>query len=239
MIAIIPARAGSKGLPGKNIKPLCGKPLVAYTIKAALKATSINRVIVSTDSEEIACIAKDAGAEIPFLRPPELATDDSIALDAYMYTCNKLIDKESISIESFTVLQPTSPLRNSHDINNAIEIFNSKHADSVISVKENPTPIEWLKVIKANGVLNSLSSNEVNQLLNRQVYKKTYVPNGAIYVFRLSFLVKQKHYYSERTYPYIMPLERSVDIDSSIDFDIAEHMMQKQQKELGSLWDEI
>ena len=108
MIAIIPARGGSKGLPGKNIKEMCDKPLIAYTIEAALKSKSIDHVILSTDDEEIAAVAKKYGAEVPFMRPAELASDTAMAVDNYIYTIGRLEKEWNTKIDSFVVLQPTS-----------------------------------------------------------------------------------------------------------------------------------
>lgn len=126
MIAIIPARGGSKGLPGKNIKFLNGKPLIAYTIEAALKAKHVHRVIISTDDLEIADTAKKYGAEVPFMRPEYLATDDALAIDVYKYTLSRLSETEGTIITDFMVLQPTSPLRTATDIDKAITIFKEK-----------------------------------------------------------------------------------------------------------------
>jgi N-acylneuraminate cytidylyltransferase/CMP-N,N'-diacetyllegionaminic acid synthase len=133
MIAIIPARGGSKGIPGKNIKLLGGKPLIVYTIEAALESRWISEVIVSTDSEEIARVAREYGAIVPFLRPAELARDDSQAIDSYIYTVEKLEKEYGYTIESFIVLLLTTPFRNGNDIDEAIEMFREKNSDSVIS----------------------------------------------------------------------------------------------------------
>lgn len=114
MIAIIPARGGSKGLPRKNVKEMCGKPLIAYTIEAALAAKSIDRVVISTDDDEIAAVAMQYGAEVPFMRPAELASDTAMAVDNYIYTIDRLEKEWNIKIDSFVVLQPTSPLRFSY-----------------------------------------------------------------------------------------------------------------------------
>jgi len=116
MIAIIPARGGSKGLPGKNIRPLNGKPLIAYAIEAALKAKHIDRVIISTDDEEIARVAVEYGAELPFMRPAELASDTAMAIDNYIYTIGRLEEEGGKPIDAFVVLQPTSPLRIAEDM---------------------------------------------------------------------------------------------------------------------------
>ncbi len=218
MIAIVPARGGSKGLPGKNIKHLNGKPLIAYSIEAALKSSSIDRVIVSTDSQEIADIAIEYGAEVPFLRPANLASDSSNAIDSYLYTIDRLMQETGIVIDDFCVLQPTSPLRISSDIDAAVEVFSKNNADSVISFCEEHHPISWHKHIQNDGRLEDIFSDRT--LKNRQELKPTYYPNGAIYIFK-STLIRSGEYYSDNTYSYVMPRNRSVDIDVLDDFTLA------------------
>ena len=141
MIAIIPARGGSKGLPGKNIRPLNGKPLIAYAIEAALKAKNIDRVIISTDDEEIAKIAVEYGAELPFMRPEFLASDTAQAVDNYIYTIGRLEEESGEKIDAFVVLQPTSPLRIAEDVDGAVDLFLQKDADSVISYTPEAHPV--------------------------------------------------------------------------------------------------
>ena len=223
MLAIIPARGGSKGLPQKNIRILNGKPLIAYTIEQALLSKEIDRVIVSTDNEEIACVAKKYGAEIPFFRPDELSTDNSKAIDAYIYTINRIAKEESIEINEFVVLLPTSPLRLSDDIDNAVNLFKSKDADSVISYTKENHPISWHKKLDANNKFIPIFEDTFD---NRQNNTPTYYPNGSIYVFNYSLLCKGK-YYSENSYAYIMPRERSIDIDYIEDFEYAEFIIMK------------
>lgn len=226
MIAIIPARGGSKGLPGKNIKEFCGKPLIIYAIEAAQKAKSVSRIIVSTDDEKIAKIAKENGAEIPFLRPANLATDIALAIDNYIYTINRLNAEQNLNIQEFMVLQPTSPLRTFEDIDRAVELFYEKKADSIISVTEMPHPPVWAKRINIKGAIEEyFSGNE--GLKNRQEIEKAYIPNGAIFILKESLLKNQYTYYSDKTFPYIMPPNRSVDIDNDMDFEFAEFLMSK------------
>lgn len=224
MLAIIPARGGSKGLPGKNIKVLDGKPLICHSIKAALNAESIDRVIVSTDDESIASVAKDYGAEVPFIRPNELATDDSMVMDTYLYVVDKIAVETGQAINEFVALLPTVPLRLSNDIDEAINIFNINNADSVISVTESPVPIEWHQKINPDGVLSNYLP-KFNAVKNRQNFEQTYIPNGAVYVFRTEILRATRQYYTEKTYPYIMPRERSIDIDVLQDFEWAEYCL--------------
>lgn len=223
MIAIIPARGGSKGLPNKNIKPLLGKPLIAYTIEAALNSTEITDVIVSTDNQQIYDLSIELGANETFLRPSELAQDNSLAIDNYTYTINKLSKIKNTTIEEFIVLQPTSPLRDHVDIDNAISLFHTKKADSVVSYTEELHPINWHKHIN-----NELKFENIfpENIQNRQENKVSYYPNGAIFVFKFE-LIKAMKYYSNNSYAYIMKREKSVDIDNIHDFEYAEFLLRK------------
>jgi len=223
MLAIIPARCGSKELPGKNIRDLCGKPMIAYTIEAALRSKYIKNVIVSTDCKEIEDVAKEFGAKSHFLRPEELALDDSKAIDNYIYTVDRLNNDFDYSIDSFVVLQPTSPFRRESDIDNAIDIFKEKNADSVVSYTKEQHPIEWHKYLTEEDRFENIFDE---RLLNRQKFKPSYFPNGAIYVFNYE-LIKQNLYYSDNSYAYIMPRSRSVDVDTLEDFQYAEFLMRQ------------
>lgn len=225
MIAIIPARGGSKGVPGKNIKELHGKPLIAYTIEAALNATSVSEVIVSTDDEAIAAVAKKYGAKVPFLRPAELATDNAQAIDSYIYTVNKLNAEFGYNIEDFLVLLLTTPFRNSEDIDASVKMFHEKNADSVISYVEECSPINGYKYLNDD---NSFEHIFPEVLANRQEMRKAYIPNGAIYVFTLE-LLKKGTYFSESSYAYVMPQRRSIDIDTLEDFEYAEFLLEKKR----------
>ncbi|KOY50666.1 cytidylyltransferase domain-containing protein [Polaribacter dokdonensis] len=223
MIAIIPARSGSKGLPGKNIKLLEGKPMIAYTIEAALKAKKVEKVIVSTNSDEIAQISLKHGAEVPFLRPEHLASDTALAIDNYIYTIDKLNDENNCSIENLIVLQPTSPLRTSVDIDLAIELFDKKEADSVVSYCKEAHPIKWHKHINGDGLIIPIFDEKLS---NRQEELPTFYPNGAIFIFKYSFL-KSRKYYSDKSYAYIMDRKNSIDIDFMEDFEYAEYLLKK------------
>ncbi|MCK0115072.1 cytidylyltransferase domain-containing protein [Gelidibacter sp. F63206] len=223
MIVIIPARGDSKGLPGKNVKLLSGKPLIAYTIEAALTSKLVSRVIVSTDDSNIAEVAEKYGAEVPFLRPKHLAEDDSLAVDTYLYTINRICKEESINVESLIVLQPTSPLRTSYDVDNAIKLFKVNNADSVISYTQEMHPISWHKNIDSDQRIISLPNEK---LQNRQDLQPTYYPNGAIYIFKYE-LLKSRTYYTENSFAYIMPRNRSIDIDYIDDFEYAEFLISK------------
>lgn len=226
MIAIIPARGGSKGVPRKNIKMLMGKPLIYYTIKAALESEYIDKVVVTTDDFEISEISKSFGAEVPFLRPEILSTDTAKAIDVYLYTVEKLTYFYHEKIDDFIVLLPTSPLRSSSDIDNAIKIYCEKKAESVISVVSSKEPPNWFKKIDSDGLLKDYFSSTDNSI-NRQEAEETYLPNGAIYVFNYNALKVNQNYYNKKTYPYIMSPESSWDIDTELDFKIVEFLIKE------------
>lgn len=221
MLAIIPARGGSKGLPGKNIKPLNGKPMIAYSIEAALNSKYISNVYISTDDQEIYDIALEYGAKGSFLRPDYLAGDDSLAVDNYIYTLDRLHSELDENVEDFVVLQPTSPLRTCEDIDKAIELYRERNADSVVSYTEEHHPISWHKYLDdSNGLINIFKE----EIKNRQEYKVSFYPNGAVFVFSFD-LIKRKQYYSDKSYAYVMPRNRSVDIDTLEDFEYAEFLL--------------
>lgn len=221
MIAIVPARGGSKGLPGKNIRPLGGKPLIAYTVEEALKARGIDKVVVSTDDPQIAEIAVDFGAICPFMRPADLASDESLAIDTYLYTVDRLERELGYQIEDVVILLPTSPLRLASDIEAAMSLFQEKNAESVVSYVKEAHPISWHREIDSEQRLHPLFAEN---LCNRQETKETYYPNGSIYVFNMS-LLRQRKYYSDKSFAYVMPAERSVDIDNHLDFLFAEFLI--------------
>ena len=232
MLAIIPARGGSKGIPKKNVRPLNGLALICHSIKSALASKFIDRVVVSTEDREIAKIAKECGAEVPFMRPANLASDTSLAIDTYLYVIDRIAKESLKPVHSFVVLLPTAPLRVPQDIDNAIKIFKDNKANSVISVVEAPVPLKWhMQIDKKKNFLQNYFL-DFNILQNRQCELQTYVPNGSIYIFQTEILRKTRQYCNEKTYPYIMPRERSVDIDSFLDFQWAEHLLNK-KKELS------
>jgi N-acylneuraminate cytidylyltransferase/CMP-N,N'-diacetyllegionaminic acid synthase len=226
MIALIPARGGSKGLPGKNTKLLAGKPLIAYAIESALNSKYISKVYVSTDSEEIAEIARKFGAKVPFLRPSYLASDEALAVDTYLFMLDKWQESGEI-VDSFIILQPTSPLRTSKNIDEAIELFHSKNASSVISYTEENHPISWHKYVNEDLTFSPIFEEEI---VNRQQKRKTYYPNGAIFVFKEG-LIREKKYYNENSFAYLMSRNNSVDIDTLEDFEYAEFLLTKKNND--------
>lgn len=224
-IAIIPARGGSKGIKRKNIKKLAGKPLIAYTIKEAKKSIKLDRIIVSTENEEIAKISKHLGAEVS-IRPIELAQDETPMIDIVFHTINQLKDEYDKKI-IIILLQPTSPLRTVIDIDNSIELFLNTPCNSLISVCEMTHPPYWSYKIN-KGYIEPLFDKQ-SLMQRRQEYDKIYNPNGAIYISKYEALEKYKSFLCEFTIPYIMPTKRSIDIDDEIDFLLAEILLKKQK----------
>ena len=227
MIAIIPARGGSKGLPGKNVRNLNGIPLIAHTIKAALEAENIDRVIVSTDDLEIAQVASQFGAEVPFMRPESLATDHAQAIDVYLHAVEFLMENGEASIKNFMVLLPTAPLRNSEHIESAIQLFTKEKARTLISVKEAETPISWYFNKDSRDRINNAGFGKGDAVSNRQVNQAYYVPNGAIYILDYELLKEERTYYCDNTIAFQMDARDSIDIDTLLDFELAEFLIKK------------
>ena len=235
MIAIIPAWSGSNGLLNKAIKNLAGKPLIAYTIEAVKGSKSVDRIIVSTDSEEIGLVAKSYGAEVPFLHSANFAADGSSNNDAYLDTIDQLRKEGGLEINDFIILQPTSPLRSSEDIDKAIQLFRDKNSDSVISYYEVKPSGFLAKRIVNNVVVDYF--NDLTQTGSLTLKDIALIPNGAISVFNYHRLKKNGVYLSDKTFPYIMPAERSVNIETLLDFEYAEFLIVKNNKNVSALDD--
>ena len=223
IIAIIPARGGSKGIPRKNIKLLGGKPLIAYSIEEALQSKHINKVIVSTEDKEIAEVSKKYGAEI-IKRSEELAKDGTPTIDVVFHALDSL-EQNKYMYDIIVLLQPTSPLRSTKDIDNSIDLFLSSSCDSVVSVCEATHSPYWCLKVE-NEYLKPLFGDEYFRK-RRQELETVYMPNGAIYVLAPRTLYKHKSFYCDCTIPYIMPAERSIDIDTKLDFMLAELLIKK------------
>jgi N-acylneuraminate cytidylyltransferase/CMP-N,N'-diacetyllegionaminic acid synthase len=220
VVAVIPARGGSKGLPGKNIVPLMGKPLICYTIEAAKNSKYVTRIIVSTDDEKIAKIAKENGAEVPFLRPADLAKDETPSLPVVQHAVKYIEDAEGCIMDVIVLLQPTSPLRNETYIDDAVEKILGTGADSVITVcrvKQHPY---WNFIAKGDSLCPFIR-NDVNPT-RRQDLPETYAPNGAVYVVRRDVLFNQNSILGKDIRAVVMPVEESIDIDGYFDLFIAE-----------------
>lgn len=223
--AIIPARGGSKGLPNKNLRNMVGKPLIAWSIEQAKLCNLIDTIIVSTENDEIAFVARQYGAEIPFKRPASLADDTVNVMDVLIHALAELSSKLTLT-DLVVLLQPTSPLRVADDISNAIHIFSEREAHAVVSVCEvDHSPI-WANTLPADLCMkNFIRPEALNR--NRQDFEVYYRINGAIYLAEIGFLLDNKNFYDEKTFAYVMPRERSVDVDSLVDFEYAEYLLGK------------
>ena len=220
ILAVIPARGGSKGIPGKNIKLLAGKPLIAYSIEAASKSRLINRIFVSTDDDKIKQISKKYGAEI-IKRPKEMAKDDSPTMDSIIHVLNNL-EKKGFVTDIVVLLQPTSPLRTHEDVDNAINLFikNKDKCDSLVSVCEYDHSPYWS--LKVDGDFLKPNFGEEYFKMRRQELPKIYMPNGSIFISNKKSLLKSKSFYKGNIIPYFMKSGESIDIDTLIDFKLAE-----------------
>ncbi|MBP7742355.1 MAG: acylneuraminate cytidylyltransferase family protein [Aliarcobacter sp.] len=226
-LAIIPARGGSKRLPRKNVLDLCGKPLIAWSIEAALKSKYISKIIVSSDDEEILNIAKEYKADF-IKRPYELASDTATTFDALKHTLENVEKYDYV-----VLLQPTSPLRTEKHINEAIELLEEKNADAIISVCEMEHSPLWSNILDENLDMSNFLSDEV---LNKrsQDLPKYYRLNGAIYICKIDkFLQNRGFFLKDKVFAYIMDKKDSVDIDEEIDFKLAQFCLTLQGKNNG------
>ena len=226
-MAIVPARGGSKGLTRKNILPLLGKPLIAWTIEEAKRSQYIDRLILSSEDAEIISIAKTFGCEVPFVRPLELSQDDTPGIDVVFHAIDTINSICSSAYDYVVLLQPTSPLRKATDIDICIELCVERQKPSCVSFTETDKTPYWMYFLDEKGQLQPLIS--IDKHVNRRQDAPTYYfINGVVYVANIEWLKKNKTFVSHETYPYIMPRERSVDIDTLFDFKLAEFLFQNQ-----------
>ena len=217
-LTVITARGGSEGLPGKNIRELRGKPLIVWTIEAALNARLEQHLIVSTDDMDIASIAAEHGASVPFLRPAELATDEASS-EAVILHAIEFFAGRGCYFPYVMLLQPTSPLRTAQDIDDAFAFMLRSDATSCVSICENEHSAYKIFFLNENNTLTHILASQ--KMTRRQEHPKTYRTNGAIYIFETAWFVKNKTFISRETAAFVMPIERSIDIDSALDFTIA------------------
>lgn len=221
IISIIPARGGSKGIPRKNIKLLNGKPLISYSIDASNSCSLIDETYVSTEDAEISEISKGNNAEV-IERPDELAGDDSSSIDVILHVLDYLENRGELP-DLFVLLQPTSPLRTSEDIEASINSFLESDCDSLVSVCE----LDHRSLLNFSLEDGFLVQNNNEALFNsrRQDIPTHYSLNGAIYITTPEFIRKNKSFYSDKTIPHVMSKEKSIDIDTSFDFKLAEFLL--------------
>lgn len=227
ILGIITARGGSKGIPGKNIKELAGKPLISYTIEAAQKSGVFDRLILSTDDEKIAKVAKQYGCEVPFMRPAELATDTTPHNPVIQHALTWLGDNEKYEPDLVMILQPTAPLRTPRHIQEAVKLMEASGADSVVGVAEIPSSFHprWQFTIDDNNHLAVFTGEPFSHIAcRRQDLPKTYTRNGAIYLFKTELLSdsREPNFYGNHVMAYMMKPEESVNIDTMEDWKEAE-----------------
>jgi len=226
VLAIIPARGGSKELPGKNIKELCGKPLIAWSIEVAENCSAIDRIVVSTDDDQIVDGVKKYGAEVPFERPAELANDTASTINVIFHTIDWLREHQDFRPEYILLLQPTSPLRTVEDIEGTIQTLKDKDARAVVSVCETDHHPWWSNILSEDGNMKDFIRPKILDK-RRQDLPKYYRLNGAIYLAATKYLRERNGFFGPNTFAYEMPKERSVDIDSDLDFKLVSLLLQE------------
>lgn len=222
-LALIPARGGSKGLPRKNLLPLAGKPLIAWTIEAALASENIDRVVVTTDDDEIAAVSRAHGAEVPFLRPAELALDTSPSIDAVLHALDWLEEHEGVSFDYLALLEPTSPLRAAGDLDRAVATLAEHHdcADAVVSVGE--VHLEHPSIVKrVSGGYLSPYLEDAEKVTRRQDLGPALFPYGVVYLVKVETLRATRSFYPERTLPLVIERWQNYEIDDAYDLACAE-----------------
>lgn len=232
ILGLIPARGGSRGLPGKNIKKLCGKPVIAWTILAAQGSRYLDDLVFSTDSPEIAKVARRWGVEVPFLRPGELAQDDTESSAVLIHALD-FLEAEGRKYDYVILLEPTSPLRETSDIDRGMEVLDEFHdrADSIVSVcrVEAAHPVFDVR-INDQGLLQTYLPQDDFQPLRRQDIEELYFFEGTIYISKTDAYREKKTFYHQRTLPYIVPKEKSLELDDRMDFICIEALLRNRLK---------
>lgn len=221
VLAIIPARGGSKGVPRKNIRSLGGKPLIAWTIEEAKKSKYIDRIVLTSEDQEIIGIAKSFGCEAPFIRPNELAKDDTPGIDPILHALEEVPNYNYV-----VLLQPTSPLRLVKDIDKCIEKLIEAKAPACVSVVEVDSSPYWMYTLNEDGIMDQLIKQD-KLIFRRQELPVTYSLNGAVYVAEIEWLKTKSSFLTNETVSFIMPKSRSYDIDTEEDFLWCEWLMER------------
>ena len=229
IVCIITARGGSKSIPRKNVLPLGGKPVIAWSIEAALQSPSVSRVIVSTDDEEIAEVSREWGAEVPFTRPAELAVDEAPHMAVMLHAIQWLESDQETLPEFILLLQPTSPMRTSEDIEAAVRIAVEQNADSVIGVTELTAHPYQARRTAEDGTLTEFITNSPapgTASTRRQEFPVAFRINGSIYLTRTKVLRDQETFEPPRTFPYVLPSHRSCELDEPWELHVANLIME-------------
>jgi CMP-N-acetylneuraminic acid synthetase len=226
VLGIIPARGGSKRLPRKNLLNLAGRPMITYTIEAGLQSAFIDELLVSTDDLEIAGISSAWGAQVPFMRPSALAKDESSTFEVIQHAIDYYKEEKEKEFEYIILLQPTSPLRDCTEIDRAMMLFQSKEADAVISVSECDHSPLWCNTLPDTLAMDKFLSEDIKNKRSQEL-DKYYRLNGAIYICRISSLMEQKTLFlQDNIFAFLMPREKSVDVDTMLDLMMCETILQ-------------
>ncbi len=221
VLGLITARGGSKGLPGKNLRMLAGKPLIAWTIEAARQSRMLGRIVVSTDDNEIAAVARSCGADVPFMRPANLAQDDSPHVDAVLHALEWLSNRDQYVPQFVAILQPTSPLRTGEDIDGAVRTAITADADAVACVTESHDHPILARQLTKRGTLKEFVRCDL-AYARRQALPPSYSLNGAVFIHRCESVQRTRSLRAEQTHAFVMPAERSWQIDTLWEFHVAE-----------------
>lgn len=234
ILAIIPARGGSKGLPKKNIKPLLGKPLIGWTIEQAKSCKYIDEIFVSTDCPEIAEVAEHFGVKVPNLRPEELANDSSSSMSVLLYTI-ELLEKQGKTFDYVIMLEPTSPLRESKDLELAVEkLFSVEEAESIVGVCK-VEAVHPAFLVGLKGEFIEPYANKAYKVIRRQELDELYFFEGSLYISKTESLKKRENFYHEKCLPYVVPKWKSFEVDDEVDFCIIEALMKLKHSDEGKL----
>lgn len=230
ILGIITARGGSKGIPGKNIKPLGGKPLIVYTIEVAKKSALINHLIVSTDNEDIADVCRKYGADVPFMRPKELAFDGTPHVPVLQHAVTFFEKEHGFAVDYVVILQPTSPFRTVEDLDGTIQKLIDTGADSAVSLVEVPSSAHPIKIKKLEGEKVIPYCIPEEEGTRRQDLPVAYRRSGAVYAMRRDLIMKGHKLYGDFVAGHVVPRERSIDIDYPLDWIQAEYMLEELKK---------
>ncbi len=234
VLFVIPARGGSKGLPGKNIKLLNHKPLIAYSIEAAISAANQigeSEVIVSTDSEAIAKVAKEFGAKVPFIRPEELSNDTAASIDVMLHAL-QFMEQKNLQFDHLCMVEPTSPQRDGNDLYQAyLKLLHEPEAESIVGVSKTESGHPLFLTHLKNGFLDPYA-NKTFKVYRRQEIDDVYFFEGSMYISKVEALKERKSFYHDKTLGYEMPKWKAFEIDDATDFLIIERLLQAKKEGL-------
>lgn len=229
VVGLIPARGGSKGIPGKNIAPCAGRPLIAWTCEAARSSARLAKTIVSTDSVEIARVARDWGIEVPFIRPPELALDSTPSLDVMLHAL-KWLEGSGVNVTALMLLQPTSPLRTQRHLDEAVDLFLSSGADTLVSVVEISHRFHPSSLVRErDGWIYPYQGKE-HAVTRQQDMSGLFARNGPAVLIVSPQILRSGRLYGERVRPYLMQADDSVDVDTPLDLEYADFLLNRKAR---------